>query len=84
MNRHGITRKDERTPDYLAAFSRSDSPDSPDLVAVTFVTSANTIPSMEIELNELVEGAFTLTDSERRVLISSLPPRDPLESVRHS
>jgi hypothetical protein len=45
---------------------------------------SETLRSLEIELNELVEQAFALTESERWVLISSLPPRDPLESIRRA
>jgi TaqI-like C-terminal specificity domain/Eco57I restriction-modification methylase/N-6 DNA Methylase len=37
--------------------------------------------SLEVRLNELVERAFALTDSERSILIASLPPRDPLEAL---
>jgi hypothetical protein len=55
-------------------------------IASALVTAAqspidtDTPPSGEFELNELVERAFALTESERSVLLSSLPPRDPLES----
>ena len=37
------------------------------------------ISSLEVELNRLVEQAFALTDSERLLLVSSLPPRDPIQ-----
>jgi hypothetical protein len=41
-------------------------------------TPGNRIAPMEIRLNGLVEQAFALTDAERQVLVSSLPPRDPI------
>jgi hypothetical protein len=42
-------------------------------------SDANCSQSIEVRLNALVEQAFALTDSERSVLTSSLPPRDPLQ-----
>jgi hypothetical protein len=33
---------------------------------------------LEIEINGRVDRAFALTDAERQVLVSSLPPRDPI------
>ena len=39
------------------------------------------IASLEIEINGLVEQAFALTESERHVMVSSLPPRDPIATL---
>jgi hypothetical protein len=35
----------------------------------------------EVRLNDLVEQAFGLSDSERHTLVSSLPPRDPIQVI---
>jgi hypothetical protein len=40
--------------------------------------------SLEAQVSELVERAFALTDSERSILIASLPPRDPLQAVNRN
>jgi type I restriction-modification system DNA methylase subunit len=37
------------------------------------------IQSLEVRLNGFVERAFALTDSERSILMASLPPRDPIQ-----
>ncbi len=39
------------------------------------------IPSLEMRLNTLVTSAFALTTPEQDVLISSLPPRDPIAEL---
>jgi adenine-specific DNA-methyltransferase len=38
---------------------------------------------LERSLNVLVEEAFRLTSEEREILLSSLPPRDPLVAAKH-
>lgn len=38
---------------------------------------------LEIEINGLVERAFALTEAERQVLVSSLPPRDPIAELEN-
>jgi hypothetical protein len=38
--------------------------------------------ALEAQLNDLVERAFALTDSERQVMLASLPPRDPIDVVQ--
>ena len=51
-----------------------------DVVAAALLPAeVREILPFEIRLNELVENAFALTDSERRVLVSNLPPRDPIQ-----
>jgi hypothetical protein len=42
-------------------------------------SDGNGVQAIEVRLNTLVEQAFALTESERSVLTSSLPPRDPLQ-----
>jgi hypothetical protein len=37
--------------------------------------------SLEIEINERVEQAFALSEAERQVLVSCLPPRDPIATL---
>jgi type I restriction-modification system DNA methylase subunit len=55
-----------------------------DVIAVCDATNGpQRIPTLEIRLNELVTRAFALTDSEQRVLNSSLPPRDPIAEVEN-
>jgi hypothetical protein len=39
------------------------------------------ISTVEIELNKLVEQAFEITDFQRDVILSSLPPRDPISEI---
>ena len=50
-----------------------------ELVSAASLPDKHNSASSEILLNEMVEHAFALTDSERRVLMSSLPPRDPIQ-----
>jgi hypothetical protein len=49
--------------------------------ATAGVTKRDEILLLETELNELVEEAFSLTDEEKRVLVNSLPLRDPIASI---
>jgi hypothetical protein len=44
-------------------------------------TGSEQIPSLEMRLNNLVTRAFALTTAEQDVLISSLPPRDPIAEL---
>lgn len=44
-------------------------------------SSLEQMPRLEIRLNELVTKAFALTETEQEVLISSLPPRDPIAEL---
>ncbi len=50
-----------------------------ELVGAGHVKGEHTGARSELLLNELVEHAFALSDTERQVLLSSLPPRDPVE-----
>jgi hypothetical protein len=54
------------------------------VVACDSPSGVERIPSLEIRLNELVTEAFALTDAEHEVLISSLPPRDPIAEVERA
>ena len=47
-------------------------------------TGSEQIPSLEMRLNNLVTRAFALTAAEQDVLISSLPPRDPIAEVERA
>lgn len=52
---------------------------------VTAASSSNAAREtalLELLLNDLVERAFALTAEERAVLLSSLPPRDPIQAPR--
>jgi hypothetical protein len=42
------------------------------------------LAEVEIQLNTLVEQAFNLTDFERDVILSSIPPRDPIVEIRRN
>jgi hypothetical protein len=58
-------------------------------LAAALVTNATStmredkIAVLELQLNELVERAFGLTDTQRDVMLSSLPPRDPIADIQH-
>jgi hypothetical protein len=41
--------------------------------------SDDKLAPIEISLNDLVNDAFEITDAELRVMMSSLPPRDPIQ-----
>ena len=50
-----------------------------DLITATSIPSdLHKIASLEIEIDGLVDRAFALTHAERQLLLSSLPPRDPI------
>jgi hypothetical protein len=49
------------------------------LIAAAATTQHQSSAALEEQLNDLVEQAFALTDSERSVMLSSLPPRDPID-----
>jgi hypothetical protein len=51
------------------------------IAAVSSSVENHDVGALETRLNELVERAFGLTDAERRVLLSSLPPRDPIAVI---
>jgi very-short-patch-repair endonuclease len=38
---------------------------------------------LEVELNSLIEEAFEITENERKTLLRSLPPRDPIVTLEH-
>jgi len=44
-------------------------------------TGSKRIPSLEVRLSDLVMRAFALTEAEQEILISSLPPRDPIAEL---
>jgi hypothetical protein len=46
-----------------------------------FATSGHERASIEIQLDGLVNQAFALSPDELRVLVESLPPRDPIEGL---
>jgi hypothetical protein len=52
-------------------------------LATVLVANAgsNKISTVELELNELVEQAFAITDTQRGAILSSLPPRDPIAEI---
>jgi len=56
-------------------------------LAAEIVTASNSptgsqcIPSLEVRLNDLVMQAFALTEAEQEILVSSLPPRDPIAEL---
>jgi hypothetical protein len=58
-----------------------------ELIASEIVTAyesssaSREIPSLEVRLNELVTRAFALTDAEQEIMVSSLPPRDPIAEL---
>jgi TaqI-like C-terminal specificity domain len=52
------------------------------IAAVASTAQEQTIAAIEIELNGLVEKAFMLTQSERDLMLSSLPPRDPVDAIQ--
>ena len=45
---------------------------------------AEAIVPLELKLNDLIERAFELTEGERHVLVSALPPRDPIAVLGES
>jgi hypothetical protein len=52
----------------------------------TILTTRETLPedkicSIELQLNDLVERAFGLTDAQRELIIATLPPRDPIAEI---
>jgi hypothetical protein len=65
----GLRSDISRVADSLIAAASSTSPDE-----------ANAI--LETQLNDLVERAFALTNSERDIMLSSLPLRDPLDATQ--
>ena len=72
-------RGDERGTVREAFFLRRTENNNRDRMANTRIKDEHKISSLEVELNRLVEQAFALTDSERLLLVSSLPPRDPIQ-----
>jgi hypothetical protein len=48
--------------------------------AVASAAQMQMISALELDLNSLVEQAYSLTKSERELMLSSLPPRDPVET----
>jgi hypothetical protein len=51
------------------------------VTAASLRANERNVAPLEIRLNDLVEEAFGLTAPERQVLVSSLPPRDPIRCL---
>lgn len=42
------------------------------------------VASLELQLNDLVEPAFGLTHAQRELMMTTLPPRDPIAELQRS